>query len=187
MFQISIFSLNNLFNYLRPYKKIKNFNNLNLELPLGILIFLIVIKYFTSKRFTIFYIILLALLTFSAYILINQIIIEKYFEMGFLRYNKLFFYDSFKLFFAAFIPFVIFCYLTYIIKLKSVVGFISYILSIFYSAYIAGKLLNEYLFTITFLDESNFQIFSNYVKNDKNIIYFIFLVIFYLISNFLNL
>ena len=127
------------------------------------------------------------LLTFSAYILINKIIIEKYFEMGFIRYNKLYFYDFFKLFFAAFIPFVIFCYLTYIINIKSIVGFISYSLSIFYSAYIGGKLLSEYLFTISFLDERKFQIFSNYVKNDKNIIYFIYLVIYYLISHILNL
>ena len=103
---------------------------------MGIFIFLIFIKFFTSKRFTPFYIILLILLTFSAYILINKIIIEKYFEMGFIRYNKLYFYDFFKLFFAAFIPFVIFCYLTYIINIKSIVGFISYSLSIFYSAYI---------------------------------------------------
>ena len=97
------------------------------------------------------------------------------------------FYDFFKLFFAAFIPFVIFCYLTYIINIKSIVGFISNSLSIFYSAYIAGKLLTEYLFTINLLDERNFQIFSNYVKNDKNIIYFIYLVIYYLISHILNL
>jgi len=154
---------------------------------LGIFIFLIFIKYFTSKRFTVFYIILLILLAFSAYILINKIIIEKYFEIGFIRYNKLYFYDFFKLFFAAFIPFVIFCYLTYIINIKSIVGFISNSLSIFYSAYIARKLLTEYLFTINLLDERNFQIFSNYVKNDKNIIYFIYLVIYYLISHILNL
>ena len=127
------------------------------------------------------------LLAFSAYILINKIIIEKYFEIGFIRYNKLYFYDFFKLFFAAFIPFVIFCYLTYIINIKSIVGFISNSLSIFYSAYIARKLLTEYLFTINLLDERNFQIFSNYVKNDKNIIYFIYLVIYYLISHILNL
>lgn len=165
----------------------KNFNNLNLELPLGIFIVLIFIKYFTSKRFTILYIILLVLLSLCAYIIINKIIIEKYFEIGFIRYNKILFYDFFKLFFAAFIPFIIFSYLTYIIKLKSKVGFISNSLSILYSAYIGRKLLLDYIFTISALDEGNYQIFSNYVKNDKNIIYFIYLVIYYLISHILNL
>ena len=165
----------------------KNFNNLYLELPLAIFIFLIFIKYFTCKRFTFLYINLLVLLTLCAYILINKIIIEKYFEIGFIRCNKLLLYDFFKLFFTAFIPFVIFCYLTYIINLKSKVGFISNALSIFYSAYIAKKLLVEYLFTISFLDARNFEIFPNYVKNDKKIIYFIYLVIFYLMSHILNL
>jgi hypothetical protein len=117
----------------------------------------------------------------------HKIIIEKYFSLGFIRYNNLKLNDFFKLFFVSFLPFIIFCYLTYIIKLKSKVGFISYILSIFYSAYIARKLLLAFLLSTN--DFSREQI-KNYLKvsdEDKKIIYFIYLIIYYLLSHILNL
>ena len=179
--------MNNLFKYLKPSKRIKHFDDLTLELPLSILIFLVIIKFFFTKRFSLLNIILLLILPFCAYILVNKIIIEKYYSTGFVRYNNILFYDFFKLFFTAFIPFVIFCYLTFIIKLKSKVGIITYLISIFYSGYMGGKLLLDYLFVTYIFDKDNFKMFQDSFDKDKKKIYFIYFIIYYLISHILNL
>ena len=130
---------------------------------------------------------LLIILPFFAYILINRMIIEKYYQIGFIRYNKILFYDFFKLFFTAFIPFVIFCYLTFIINLRSKVGFITNLISLLYSGYIAGKLLIDYFLVTNFLNPESLKIFREIVGKDKFKIYFIYLIIYYLISHILNL
>ncbi len=130
---------------------------------------------------------LLIILPFFAYILINRIIIEKYYQIGFIRYNKILFYDFFKLFFTAFIPFVIFCYLTFIINLRSKVGFITNLISLLYSGYIAGKLLIDYFLATNFLNPESLKFFREIVGKDKFKIYFIYLIIYYLISHILNL
>ena len=180
-------SLNNLLNYLRPFKKIKNFNTLSFELPLSVFIFLIFLKLLSSKRMNFFYIILLIILPICCYILIHKIIIEKYYEIGFIRNGTLLIYDFVRLFFCAFLPFVLFSYMTFIIKLKSTIGFISNCLSILYSAYIAAKLLTEYLLSISFINKDGLKIFGKALNKDKAKIYFIYLVIYYLISHILNL
>ena len=176
-----------MFEYLKPYQKIKNFNGLSLELPLCIYIVLLVLKFFTSKKLTLFYIILLLILPFSCYILIHKMIIEKYFRLDFIQYNQLLYIDFFKLFFTSFIPYMIFCYLTYIIKIKSKVGFISNILSLFYSSYVGRKLLIEFLLTINDFSKEKIKLYLKIYDNDKKIIYFIYLIIYYLISHILNL
>ena len=128
------------------------------------------------------------ILPLCCYILIHKIIIEKYYECGFIRYKKLLFYDFFRLFFCAYLPFVLFCYLTFIIiRLKTNVGFISNYLAIFYSAHIATKLLCEYLLSINYLNRDSLKIYFNSLNKDKKKIYFIYLVIYYLISHILNL
>ena len=185
--QLIIYNLNNLFKYLRPSQRIKNFDDLSLELPLSIVIFLLIIKFFTSKRLNLFSTLLFLILPFCAYILINKIIIEKYYSSGFIRYNNILFYDFFKLFFTAFIPFVIFCYLTFIIELRTKVGLITYFISIIYSGYMGGKLLIDYLFITYIIDKKIFKIFHNSFEKDKKKIYFIYFIIYYLISHILNL
>ena len=180
-------SLNNLLNYLRPFKRITNFNNLSFELPLSVFIFLIFLKLLSSKRMNLFYIILLIILPICCYILIHKIIIEKYYEVGFIRFRTLLFYDFFRLFFCSFLPFVLFSYMSFIIKLKSTIGLLTNVLALLYSTYIAGKLLTEYLLSISALNKDGFKIFLNSLKKDKSQIYFIYLVIYYLISHILNL
>ena len=114
-------------------------------------------------------------------------IIEKYFRLDFIQYNQLLYIDFFKLFFTSFIPYMIFCYLTYIIKIKSKVGFISNIVSLFYSSYVGRKLLIEFLLTINDFSKEKIKLYLKIYDNDKKIIYFIYLIIYYLISHILNL
>lgn len=180
-------SLNNLFEYLMPFRPVNNFNTLPLELPISIFIFLVFIKILTSKRMSLLYIILLLILPICAYILIDKIIIEKYYHLGFIGNNKLLFFDFFRLFFTSFLPYIIFSYLTFIIKLKTKVGLISYCLSIFYSSHIAYKLLSEFLLSIAIINKERIKIYFKAIKNDKKKIYFIYLIIYYLISHILNL
>ena len=133
--------LNNLFSFLSPFKRINNFNNLSIELPICIFIFSVIIKILYSKRFSFFYVILIISLPICSYTLIDKIIIKKYYNLRLIRFNKLLFFDYFRLFFTAYLPSIIFFYLTFIINLKSKIGFFTYCLSIFYSSHIACKLL----------------------------------------------
>ena len=166
-------SINNLCEYLMPYKPVNNFNSLSIELPLSIFIFLIFIKLLTSKRMSLLYIILLLILPICAYILIDKIIIEKYYYLGLIANNKLLFFDFFRLFFTSFLPYVIFCYLTFIIKMDTKVGIITYCLSLFYSSHIAYKLLSEFIFSISIINKERIKICKKTINNDKKKIYFI--------------
>ena len=155
-------------------------------MPLGLYIFLIIIKFFTTKRMNLFYILLLIILPISAYILIHKIILEKYYELQFMRQNNILFYDFFKLFFAGYTPFIIFRYLCLVLGIKTKAGYIN-ILIILYSTYISGKILCEYLLTLSILNKENIKYYKSAMKKDKKVIYFIYLIIYYLISHILNL
>ena len=72
-----------------------------------------------------FYILLLIILPISAYILIHKIILEKYYELQFMRQNNILFYDFFKLFFAGYTPFIIFRYLCLVLGIKTKAGYIN--------------------------------------------------------------
>ena len=103
-----------------------------------------------------FYILLLIILPISAYILIHKIILEKYYELQFMRQNNILFYDFFKLFFAGYTPFIIFRYLCLVLGIKTKAGYIN-LLIILYSAYISGKILCEYLLTLSILNKENIK------------------------------
>ena len=179
-------SLNNLFGFLSPFKRIQNFNNLSIELPILIIAFFLILKLLFSKRLSFFYIILLIILPICSYILIDKIIIEKYFNLRLIRFKKLLFFDYFRLFFTAYLPSIIFFYLTFIINLKSKIGFITYCLSIFYSSHIACKLLFEFILSKTILDRESNKIYLTVTNKDKKNIYIIYLIIYYLINHILN-
>ena len=146
-----------------------------------------VIKFVFCSNMKLLYIILLFLLPMCSYILINKIIIEKSFTFGLIAYNKLSLYDFSRIFFISYVPYMIFWLLSFIIKLKSKTGFIGYILSILYSAFIAQKLLIEFLLSISILNKETIPIYFKVIERDKRKIYFIFLIIYYLISHILNL
>ena len=50
-----------------------------------------------------------------------------------------------------------------------------------------GKLLLDYLFVTYIFDKDNFKIFQDSFNKDKKKIYFIYFIIYYLISHILNL
>lgn len=172
---------------MKPSQKIKSLDNLSLKFPLSIFASLVVIKYFISKKLPLFYLITVASLPLCSYILINKIIIEKYYSMKFITQNYIIFYDFFKLFFTGYLPFIIFCYLTFIIKLTSKVGFITNYLSIAYSTYIAGKLTLFYLKKLPISNKEKEKRYFSLINADEKTIYFIYFIIYWLISYIFNL
>ena len=172
---------------MKPSQKIKSLKNLSLKFPLSIFISLVIIKYFICKKLPLFYLITVASLPLCSYILINKIIIEKYYSMKFITQNYIIFNDFFKLFFTGYIPFIIFCYLTFIIKLTSKVGHITNYLSIAYSTYIAGKLTIFYLKNLPISNKEKEKRYFSLINDDGKTIYFIYFIIYWLISYIFNL
>jgi hypothetical protein len=172
--------------YLMPFNKIRDFENLALELPLALYIILVFILFICSNRMNLFYGLLLIVLPIFAYILIHKIIIEKYFQMQLMNQNYILYYDFFKLFFTGFTPFIIFRYLSIILGLKSNAGFINYMV-IIYTVYIGGKLFFRYFLSITFINRHNIRYYRTVIQKDEKVVYFIYLIIYYLISHILNL
>ena len=107
--------------------------------------------------------------------------------MKFITQNYIIFNDFFKLFFTGYIPFIIFCYLTFIIKLTSKVGLITNYLSIAYSTYIAGKLTIFYLKNLPISNKEKEKRYFSSINDDGKTIYFIYFIIYWLISYIFNL
>ena len=170
--------------YLKPFKKIKDFNNLTLELPLSLYIIFVLIKFCCSNKMNLLYLLLLIALPLFAYILIHKIIAEKYFQMELIRQNYILYYDFFKIFFAGYTPFVLFRLLLLILRIKSRTGYINFLI-ILYTVYIGGKLFSKYFLSQTIINKQNIQYYKPMIKKDKKIEYFIFLIIYYLISHIL--
>ena len=84
-------------------------------------------------------------------------------------------------------PFILFCYLTFIIRLTTKVGFITNYATIIYSSYIGGKLFIAYLKKRKDLDKQKMVNYHLIIKKEKKKIYFIYFIIYWLISYILNL
>ena len=175
--------INNFLDLLKPSKiiKKKDIEMLNINFPLCFFIILVFIKFISSKKLTILYIGILIILPFCSFILINRIIQEKYFDdVSFIDITKILFKDFFKLFITSIFPFSFFTYLTFIISSSSIVGKVGNILSIIYSAYIAQKLFLDY---IKIIYGNNHDIIT---KDERYKIFFIYLIIYSLISYIIN-
>ena len=176
--------INNFLDLLKPSKNIKkkDIEMLNINFPLGFFIILVFIKFIISKKLTILYLGILIILPFCSFILINIMLKEKYFDdVSFIDIAKILFKDFFKLFITSIFPFSFFTYLTFIISSSSIVGKVGNILSIIYSAYIAKKLFLDY---IKIIYGNNHDIIT---KDERYKIFFIYLIIFSLISYIINI
>ena len=107
--------------------------------------------------------------------------------MKFITQNYIIYYDYFKIFFIGYIPFILFWYLTFIIKLTSKVGIITNYFSILYSTYIAGKLTIFYLKNLPISNKAKEKRYFSLIKDDKKKIFFIYFIIYWLISYIFNL
>ena len=116
-------------------------------------------------------------------ILINKIILENYIgELTFSDiYNTNLLKDFHKLFIISIFPLIFYQYLTLIINSSSFVGKLSNILFVIYSADIAQKFFLDYLKIVII---NNCELIIN---DEKNKIFFIYLIIFSLISYIINL
>ena len=90
--------------------------------------------------------------------------------------------DFLKLFITSIFPLSFFTYLTFIINYSSIVGKVGNILSIIYSAFIAQKLLLDYIKIIYNTDNINII-----TKDERYKIFFIYLIIYSLISYIINI
>ena len=177
--------INNFLDLLRPSKiiKRKDIEKLNIKFPLCFLIILIFIKYFISKKLTTLYLCILMILPFCSFILINIIIKEKYFgDVTLFDKMNLLIKDFLKLFITSIFPLSFFTYLTFIINYSSIVGKVGNILSIIYSAFIAQKLFLDYIKII--YNNDNIDIIT---KDERYKIFFIYLIIYSLISYIINI
>ena len=177
--------LNNFLEIYKPgftFDRI-DFNLLSIKIPLCLFIVLIIIKFFISSQLTFIYLLILISLPFCALILINKIILENYIgELTFSdMYNTNLLKDFHKLFIISIFPLIFFQYLTLIINSSSFVGKLSNILFVIYSADIAQKFFFDYL-KIAIIN--NCELIIN---DEKNKIFFIYLIIFSLISYIINL
>ena len=176
--------INNFLDLLRPSKiiKKKDIEKINIKFPLCFLIILIFIKYFISKKLTTLYLCILMILPFCSFILINIIIKEKYFgDVTLFDKMNLLIKDFLKLFITSIFPLSFFTYLTFIINYSSIVGKVGNILSIIYSAFIAQKLFLDY---IKIIYDNNHDIIT---KDERYKIFFIYLIIYSLISYIINI
>ena len=177
--------INNFLDLLRPSKIIKkqDMEKLNIKFPLCFFIILIFIKYFISKKLTTLYLCILMILPFCSFILINIIIKEKCFgDVTLFDKMNMLIKDFLKLFITSIFPLSFFKYLTFIINYSSIVGKVGNILSIIYSAFIAQKLFLDYIKII--YNNDNIDIIT---KDERYKIFFIYLIIYSLISYIINI
>ena len=177
--------INNFLDLLRPSKiiKKKDIEKINIKFPLCFLIILIFIKYFISKKLTTLYLCILMILPFCSFILINIIIKEKCFgDVTLFDKMNMLIKDFLKLFITSIFPLSFFKYLTFIINYSSIVGKVGNILSIIYSAFIAQKLFLDYIKII--YNNDNIDIIT---KDERYKIFFIYLIIYSLISYIINI
>ena len=164
-----------------------NIKKLSYDIPLLIYIIFVIYKSFVSKKIKTYHFYLLILLPICAHILVNKIIFEEYFYMNIIRTKKILYKNFFKIFFNGYI-FFIFGFLT--TKIFGAILFrYKYILQIFYliyAAFIAEKILVEFIIGIsTLINKNNLR--SNIKSRDGIKIYFIFFIVYSLISYIINL
>jgi len=164
-----------------------NIKKLSYDIPLLIYIIFVIFKSFFSKKIKAYHFCLLILLPICAHILINKIIFEEYFYMNIIRTKKILYKNFFKIFFNGYI-FFIFGFLT--TKIFGAILFrYKYILQIFYliyAAFIAEKILVEFIIAVsTLINKNNLR--SNIKSRDGIKIYFIFFIVYSLISYIINL
>ena len=164
-----------------------NIKKLSFDIPLLIYAILVIYKFIFSKRIKLIHFCLLILLPICAHILVNKIIFEDYFYMNIIRTKKILYKNFFKIFFNGYI-FFIFGFLT--TKIFGMILFrYKYLLQIFYliyAAFIAQKILVEFIIAVSTLINKN-DLRNNIKSRDGIKIYFIFFIIYSLISYIINL
>ena len=164
-----------------------NIKKLSFDFPLLIYIIFVIFKSFFSKKIKAYHFCFFFFLPICAHILINKIIFEEYYYMNIIRTKKILYKNFFKIFFNGYI-FFIFGFLT--TKIFGAILFrYKYILQIFYliyAAFIAEKILVEFIIAVsTLINKNNMR---SYIKSRDGIkIYFIFFIVYSLISYIINL
>ena len=164
-----------------------NIKKLSFDIPLLIYAILVIYKFIFSKKIKLYHFCLLILLPICAHILVNKIIFEDYFYMNIIRTKKILYKNFFKIFFNGYI-FFIFGFLT--TKIFGMILFrYKYLLQIFYliyAAFISQKILVEFIIAVsTLINKNNLR--NNIKSRDGIKIFFIFFIIYSLISYIINL
>ena len=180
--------INDFIEIVKPnsHKEI-NIKKLSLDIPLLIYIILILFKYFFSKTLNVIYLYLFILLPICAHILINKIIIEEYYYMNIINIKKILYKNFFKIFFNGYILFIIGYLITKLFKnILSRYEYLIQILYLIYASFIAEKIFVEYIISISLLINKN-NLRNNIKKRDGKKVFFIFFVIYSIISYIINL
>ena len=186
--------INDYLDFILPFSnedKKKDFFALSNNFPFTILLILIIIRYFSSERMSLLFLLALILLPFFAYIIINKSFIEKYYSFRLIPFNILTYNEFFKLFFTGYSPYTIINYLTFFISKKnSKVLQISIFGMIFYSSYISVKLLFEYILYIINSSDTKKEYSKElrlFMEKDQKKLFLIYFLIYFLFSYIINL
>ena len=179
-------------NYYIEVIKPFSYNNIDIkklsfDIPLLIYIIVIILKFFFSRKLTVVYLWLLILLPIYAYILINKIIIEEYYINNIIKIKKIFYKNFFKIFFNGYILFIIGYLSTKIFNTALFrYKYLIQILYLIYSSFIAVKIFIVYVASVSLFDDKN-NVRKNIKLTDGKKIFFIFFIVYSLISYIINL
>ena len=122
------------------------------------------------------------IMPFCSYILLQKIIIDKYFNIGLINKEELELLDFFKLFLIGYSPFILYLYFLKLTSLKSILGIFILLTVFIYSVYSGAKFFNQFLFQSSVINAKKPEINSIINGRDKMIVYVIYTLVYLLLS-----
>ena len=180
--------INYFFKILKPFSEDINIKQLSYNIPLIIYITFIFIKFLISRKINVVHLCLLISLPLFAHILINKIITKKYFHVVHIKNKKKFMHRNFfKIFFNGYLIFIFGFIIT---KIFNVLFYrnmlIIHFLNLIYSTFIAEKILVDFI--VSLVSFNNKKIMREIIrKKEGKKIYFIFFIVYSLISYIIEL
>lgn len=122
------------------------------------------------------------ILPFCSYVLLQKIIIDKYFSNGLISKEEIEIKDYIKLFFIGYSPFILYLYFLLLTSLKSFLGILILLVIFSFSVYSGVKFFDKLIFQLSFIKEKKPEIKSIISKEDMYKIYFVYVLVYSLLS-----
>ena len=180
--------INYFFRILKPFSEEINIKKLSYDIPLIIYVVFIFLKFIFSKKINSIHLCLLILLPIFAHILINNIITKKYFKVIYIKNKKKFLHKNFfKIFFNGYSIFILGFIITQLFNALFYRNrLIIHFLYLIYSAFIAKKILLDFI--VSLVSNNNKKTVREIIdKKEGKKIYFIFFIVYSLISYIIEL
>ena len=122
------------------------------------------------------------ILPFCSYVLLQKLIIDKYFSNGLISKEEIEIKDYIKLFFIGYSPFILYLYFLLLTSLKSFLGILILLVIFSFSVYSGVKFFDKLIFQLSFIKEKKPEIKSIISKEDMYKIYFVYVLVYSLLS-----